>query len=217
MYRLFPYPFVCSLAALAPLNDFPIGIALGIDYLTSAYITESDDFVTVAKRKRDIFGPGTERNVQQSNVLLHLDYQDSCPEVSIPDGGTTISLVGQKFKISDFGGVGQIASPEKLENLATRLKYFVRIALSDSQPPELKDFRRIIFSGDAPASEFQKIRETIIKVIPDFADRFSEGINPAWVSAVGAARKAREYVLNPPNWDYEFQEQVYGDESHDEL
>ncbi|KAF7917202.1 uncharacterized protein EAE98_010307 [Botrytis deweyae] len=154
---------------------------------------------------------------QESNLLLHFDYQDSRLEVSITDGGTKISLVEQRFKIPDFGGVGQIASLEKLEHLAARLKYFVKIALSDSQPPELTEFRRIIFSGNAPASEFQKIRETIIKVIPDFTDRFSEGIDPAWVSAVGAARRAKEYMLNPPNWDYEFQEQVYGDESHDEL
>ncbi|TGO21191.1 hypothetical protein BPAE_0234g00030 [Botrytis paeoniae] len=136
---------------------------------------------------------------QESNLLLHFDYQDSRLEVSITDGGTKISSVEQRFKIPDFGGVGQIASPKKLEHLATRLKYFVKIALSDSQPPELTEFRRIIFSGDAPASEFQKIRETIIKVIPDFADRFSEGIDASWVSAVGAARRAREYMLNPPD------------------
>ncbi|THV55233.1 hypothetical protein BGAL_0011g00120 [Botrytis galanthina] len=317
MYRFFPYLFACSLAALAPSNDFP-------------YITESDDFVMVAKvnttqdwknytyskpgywdysdehekeiysdselkelfnitlsaiqketetklnRPIEVLGityldvmigdlnnlldvaieilPGMKdgsqlRNYlhsmrlgyrlntaetlgypagtdidQESNLLLHFDYQDSCLEVSITDGGTTISLVEQNFKIPDFGGVGQIApvheaetttkrsgfvylrppkiylssclyqeqrwifvnqeandvlQPEKLENLATRLKCFVRIALSDSLPPELKDFRRIIFSGDASASEFQKIRQAIIKVIPDFADRFSEGIDPA--------------------------------------
>lgn len=47
---------------------------------------------------------------QESNLLLHFDYQDSCLEVSITDGGTTISLVEQKFKIPDFGGVGRIAS-----------------------------------------------------------------------------------------------------------
>ncbi|TGO15827.1 hypothetical protein BTUL_0035g00310 [Botrytis tulipae] len=285
MYRLFPYLFACSLAALTTSNDFPVGIALGIDYLTSAYITESDDFVMVAKvnttqdwknytsskpgywaygdkHEKEIYSdselkelfnvtlspiqketdtklnrpiellgityldvmigdlnnlldvaieilPGMKDGSQlrnylhsmrlgyclntaealeypagtdideESNLLLHFDYQDSCLEVSITDRGTITSLVEQKFNIPDFGGVGQIACPEKLENLATRLKYFVRIALSDSQPPELKDFRRIIFSGDAPASESQKIRETIIKVIPGFADRFSEGIDPA--------------------------------------
>ncbi|TGO90571.1 hypothetical protein BPOR_0059g00140 [Botrytis porri] len=153
---------------------------------------------------------GTDIN-QESNLLLHFGYQDSCLEVSMTDGGTITSLVEQRFEIPDFGGVGQIASLEKLEHLASRLKYFIRIPLSDSQPPALTEFRSIVFSGNATASEFQKICEIIIKVILEFADRFSEGINPAWVSAVGAARRAREYMLNPQNWDHGFQDQVYED------
>lgn len=63
-------------------------------------------------------------------------------------------------------------------------------------PVELSDFKCITFSGDAPASEFQKIREAIIKTVPEFSDRFIENIEPRWAGAVGAARLAREHRLN---------------------
>lgn len=71
------------------------------------------------------------------------------------------------------------------------------IAELEHNPATLKDFRRIVFSGDAPDSEFQKIREVIVKVFPDFSERFAGGIDPKWVAAVGAARLAREWKLTP--------------------
>ena len=67
----------------------------------------------------------------------------------------------------------------------------------------------ITFSGDAPASEFQKIRESIIKAVPEFSGRFIESIEPRWAGAVGAARLAREYRLNPEAFQIE---ECYHDE-----
>jgi len=87
-----------------------------------------------------------------------------------------------------------------------------------SNPPvQHTDFKHIIFSGDAPASEFKRVRELIIKAVPEFSDRFIEDIEPGWVGAVGAARRAREYRLNPPVID--IAEQIYESEEggHDEL
>jgi hypothetical protein len=84
-------------------------------------------------------------------------------------------------------------------------------------PVQLTDFRRIVFSGDAPASEFNKIRETIINAVPELSDRFIEGIEPRWVAAVGAARLARAYKLNPEM--FQSQELIYDDKPnlHNEL
>ena len=62
-----------------------------------------------------------------------------------------------------------------------------------------EDFRFIIFSGGANSSEFQKIRRAVIDVVPDFSDRFMDSIDPFWVSAVGAARCAKEFAINPPD------------------
>jgi len=78
------------------------------------------------------------------------------------------------------------------------------------------DFRCIIFSGDAPASEFQKIRESVIKAVPEFSDHFIENIEPRWVGAVGAARLAREQRLNPHA--FEIEGQIYEKKGfHNEL
>lgn len=67
-----------------------------------------------------------------------------------------------------------------------------------SCPTQLEDYRRIVFSGEAAASEFGKIRVAVTDVVPDFADRFLDSIDPLWVSAIGAARLARENTLHPP-------------------
>ena len=108
-----------------------------------------------------------------------------------------------------------------LEYLGTRTEALINVELCgpstrNDSPPQLSDFRRIIFSGDAPASEFKKIRELIIKTIPEFSDRFIENIEPRWVGAVGAARLARIYKLYPHL--YEIQGQIYErTDPHDEL
>lgn len=36
-----------------------------------------------------------------------------------------------------------------------------------------------------------------MKIYPQFADRFVEGIEPRWIAAVGAAKLARIYKLQP--------------------
>ena len=60
------------------------------------------------------------------------------------------------------------------------------------------------------------MREAIIKAVPEFSDRFLDDIKPGWVGAVGAARRAREYRLNPPVID--IAEQIYDSDGwHDEL
>lgn len=63
-------------------------------------------------------------------------------------------------------------------------------------PAELSDIRRIIFTGDASASEFEKIRTVVVEMYPDFENRFVEGIEPRWVAAVGAAKLARLFKFD---------------------
>lgn len=84
-------------------------------------------------------------------------------------------------------------------------------------PVKLSNFKRITFSGDAPPSEFQKIREAIIKAVPEFSDHFVENVEPRWAGAVGAARLAREHRLHPEIFGIE--EQIYDTKNnlHDEL
>ncbi|RDW79830.1 hypothetical protein BP6252_04468 [Coleophoma cylindrospora] len=163
---------------------------------------------------------GTDINLEDSH-LLHFDYQNSLLKVSITAIGTDTTQVKRHFRIPDFGGTTQIASPKQLEYLCTRTKALIKVELSSTSgsyelPPQLSDFRRIIFSGDAPASEFKKIREAITKTIPEFSDRFIEDIEPGWVGAVGAARLAKIYKSYPHL--FEIQEQIYENPApHDEL
>lgn len=313
------------LALASSSEDFPIGISLGADYITSAYITENDGFVTAANvettqawkefshsllridrdakgnreytesevkkllvtefssireatsaklnREVEILGitypayiadngyirslldaaiqtlPGMKDGTQvwpylhsirkanqldnaktlgypagtnidlEDNLLLQLDYQNSLLEVSITSITTEATAVERQFRISDFGGARQVASPKKLEYLGTRVKALINEELSRpfDIPVELSDFKRITFSGDAPASEFQKIREAIIKAVPEFSDRFINSIKPRWAGAVGAARLARKHRLNPEV--FRIQEQIYDTKEnvHDEL
>lgn len=100
-----------------------------------------------------------------------------------------------------------------LENLRTRTKSLVKAELSRSA--QLSDFRRIVFSGDAPASEFKKIQETIVEAVPEFSERFSNRVEPKWAGAIGAAMLAKEIWSNPKAFDIE--EQVYESSPHDEL
>jgi len=104
-----------------------------------------------------------------------------------------------------------VLQPKKLEYLGPRIKALIDEELSRpfGPPAQLSAFRRITFSGDAPASEFQKIRESIIKAVPEFSDRFIESIEPRWAGAVGAARLAREHRLNPEAFQIE---ECYHDE-----
>jgi hypothetical protein len=102
-----------------------------------------------------------------------------------------------------------VLQPKKLEYLGTRTKALINEELSKPFDPavQLSDFKRITFSGDAPTSEFKKIRESIMKAVPEFSDRFIENIEPRWAGAVGAARLAREHRLNPQFFG--IQEQIY--------
>jgi len=62
-----------------------------------------------------------------------------------------------------------------------------------------EDFRFILFSGEAGLSEFQKIREAIVEVVPKFFDRFpKDPINTFWVGAVGAGRQAKDFSIKQP-------------------
>ncbi|PVH70826.1 hypothetical protein DL98DRAFT_597488 [Cadophora sp. DSE1049] len=163
---------------------------------------------------------GTDIDLEDSH-LVHFDYQNSLLKVSIAAIGTDATNVKRHFRILNFGGAGQIPTPKELEYLSTRTKALIKAELSEpptpyASPTQLSDFRRIIFSGDAPASEFEKIREAITKIIPEFSDRFMENIEPKWVGAVGAARLARVYKLYP--YLYEIQGQIYEEvDPHDEL
>lgn len=312
-------------ALAASSEDFPIGISLGTDYITSAYITENDDFVTTANvkttrawkdfcrsllridreaketreytksevnellvttlssireatkaklnREVEILGitypdyiedhgyirnlldvaiqilPGIKDGTQawpylhsirkayqldnaktlgypagtnidrEDNLLLHFDYQNSLLEVSITAITTDGTSVERHFRIADFGGTRQVASPKKLEYLGTRMQALIKEELPRSfgPPAQLSAFRRITFSGDAPASEFKKIRESIIKAIPEFSDRFIENIEPRWAGAIGAAMLAREHTLNPQNFVIQEQTYEWKMDQHDEL
>lgn len=64
---------------------------------------------------------------------------------------------------------------------------------------QLEDFRFIIFSGEAKPSEFRKIREAVVEVIPEFENRFLHDIDPFWVGAVGIAKWAKKATLDPPD------------------
>ncbi|TVY23259.1 hypothetical protein LHYA1_G007940 [Lachnellula hyalina] len=154
----------------------------------------------------------------EENLLLHFDYQNSVLKASITAITERTTNIERHFRIVDFGGPKQVASPKRLEYLSLRTKALINEELSipSSAPVQLTDFKRIIFSGDAPASEFKKVREAIIKAVPEFSDRFLDDIKPGWVGAVGAARRAREYRLNPPVID--IAEQIYDSDGwHDEL
>ena len=80
------------------------------------------------------------------------------------------------------------------------------------EPTRLKDFRFIIFSGEAMPSEFDKVRQVITELIPEFTDRFRDTVDPFWVGAIGAARCAKEFAINPPNsrdqFDFQMAERV---------
>lgn len=333
MYWRFSYLLTGVLATLrfvpsalaSSSEDFPIGISLGTDYITSAYITENNDFITAASvkttrawrgfsysllqidrgakenreytksevnellvaelssireatkaklnREVEILGitypayvfdggyirnlldvaiqilPGIESGAQawpylhstrkahqldnakalgfpagtnidlEDSLLLHFDYQNSLLEVSITSIGTEITTVERHFRIIDFGGTRQVASLKELEYLGTRTKALVNEELSRALDPPVvhTNFKHVIFSGDAPASEFKKIRESIIKAVPEFYDRFIENIEPRWAGAVGAARLARKYRLYPQL--FTIQEQTYArtKDPHNEL
>jgi hypothetical protein len=104
-----------------------------------------------------------------------------------------------------------------LEDLRARTKSLIKEELS--QPYDiaiqLSDFRRIVFSGDAPASEFKKIQKAIIEAVPEFSDRFVDKVEPKWAGAFGAAILAKEIQTNPEA--FEIHGQVYESSPHDEL
>jgi hypothetical protein len=82
----------------------------------------------------------------------------------------------------------------------------------------MSDFRGVVFSGDAPTAEFEKIRDLIIKTVPEFSDRFIGIVEPMWAGAVGAARLAQLHKLYPDG--FQIDDQCYKDLDkfpHDEL
>ncbi|KAL2063536.1 hypothetical protein VTL71DRAFT_5341 [Oculimacula yallundae] len=152
------------------------------------------------------YPPGTDID-KEDNLLLHIDYQNGLLEVVSSDVRKDTTNIQSYLRMFDYGGPSQIASPKDLEELRTRIKKLVArdLALSHSTyfpPYKLSDYRRIVFSGDASASEFRKIREAITEAIPEFADLFFEtgDLEPRWAGAVGAARLAKEFQLFPERW-----------------
>lgn len=89
---------------------------------------------------------------------------------------------------------------EELAELKVRFKKLLDEQYQDNRRCQThpKDFRFIIFSGEALPSEFLKIRDAVIEVVPAFSDKCRDEIDPHWVAAIGAAEQAKEYVLNPP-------------------
>jgi hypothetical protein len=63
---------------------------------------------------------------------------------------------------------------------------------------QLSNFRFIIFSGEASSSEFDKIRQAIADVFPEFSSGFLDTIDPFWVEAIAAAFRAKEFAIKPP-------------------
>ncbi|CZR56957.1 uncharacterized protein PAC_06846 [Phialocephala subalpina] len=89
---------------------------------------------------------------------------------------------------------------KELADLKVRFKKLLDEQYQDNRCCQThpEDFRFIIFSGEALPSEFLKIRDAVIEVVPAFSDKCRDEIDPHWVAAIGAAEQAKEYVLNPP-------------------
>lgn len=215
------YPaYIADHGYIRNLLDVAIQILPGIKDGTQAwpYLHSIRKAYQLDNAKTLGYPAGTNIDLEDS-LLLQFDYQNSLLEVSITAIVTEVTTMERHFQIADFGGARQIASPKKLEYLGTRIKALINEELSRpfDPPVQLSDFKRITFSGDAPASEFKKIRESIIKAVPEFSDRFIENIEPRWAGAVGAARLAREHRLNPQVFG--IQEQFYErkKDPHDEL
>ncbi|PQE30190.1 vitamin H transporter protein [Rutstroemia sp. NJR-2017a WRK4] len=166
---------------------------------------------------------GTNTNIQDS-MGLHIDYQHGLLDVTATDIVQDFTYSSSSFQIVDFGNGKQAASSAQLETFKLRLRKLIDGELAPPAnaghlPAQLEDFRYIIFSGTAPQSEFQKLRESIIEAIPEFSDRFiKDSIDPEWVGAVGAARRARQYqVEGPYDWS-NLGYVIHDDEAkHDEL
>lgn len=77
-----------------------------------------------------------------------------------------------------------------------------------------EDFRFIIFSGDASTSEFEKIRAAIKEVIPEFLNIIKNSIDPAWVAAIGSARRWKELKHRDSHNLFDFQ-RIEGDDKAD--
>ncbi|PQE05075.1 vitamin H transporter protein [Rutstroemia sp. NJR-2017a BVV2] len=333
--RLFMLIFATLISIVVSVStssskDLAVGISLGLDYITSAYITETDDFVTVARvesiqdwknfyysllkmgrgykrgpreykdsqvnellaktflsikeatetklnqqveilsitypfcisdqgYRSNLFEAATEvlpgmkditqfwmyfhsirqayklntaealgypagTNIDhQDSMLLHIDYQDSLLDVAATDILGDFTGVTSSFQIFDFGNGKQAASPAQLETFKLRLRKLIDGELAPPTnaghlPAQLEDFRYVIFSGTAPQSEFQKLRESIIEAVPEFSDRFiKDSIDPEWVGAVGAARRAKVYqVEGPPSWDH-WEYVIHDETKHNEL
>ena len=57
--------------------------------------------------------------------------------------------------------------------------------------------RAIITSGAAPLSDFVELRQAIQEVLPGLRDKIYNSIDPWFVSAIGAAWRARHIAQNP--------------------
>ncbi|KUJ21735.1 uncharacterized protein LY89DRAFT_778119 [Mollisia scopiformis] len=145
------------------------------------------------------YDPGFD--IEDSNsLLIYFDYQTEFLEVSIVGVAKYYHVRERWFRIEGFGGTDNIASDEEIVDMKARFRDLLDAQALDHGcgPTQLEDYRRIVFSGEAVASEFEKIRIAVTKVVPDFIDGFRDFIDPQWVSAFGAARMAKENTLNPP-------------------
>jgi hypothetical protein len=189
------------------------------------------------------YPPGTDIE-ETNNLLLHFDYQNEFLEVSIMDVTVDVDLRVRFFRIDGFGGSERrvsvrscirpslyrpnISQPEDLADLKTRFQALLDEQIADNKYSQTQpeDFRFIIFSGEGAPPEFLKISQVIAEVAPEIASRIRLSIDPFWVGAVGAARRAKEFAIKQPvtHIDYQMADgvdpNVYGghslrDQSHE--
>ncbi|KAL2067985.1 hypothetical protein VTL71DRAFT_16083 [Oculimacula yallundae] len=133
-------------------------------------------------------------------LLVHIEYQKAYLTVSIMAVEVEINMRERDFRVDGFGGKQFAASPAEISDLTQRFKTLIDDQIRDNRywQTQLSDFRSIILSGEAPASEFALIHEAVIKAVPEFAGRLRSEIDPLWVAAVGAAVQAKKHAIEPP-------------------
>ncbi|KUJ21733.1 uncharacterized protein LY89DRAFT_381948 [Mollisia scopiformis] len=190
-------PYVSTLARIA-IREYP---EVTTPYQVRPYL----DCVRMAYglNTSEALGYGLSLDLDEYNsLLLHVDYQKDFLEVSIMSVTEHVDNRERILCIDKFGGSGndKSATSEELAELKDRFQKLLEEQIRDNQycQTQPEDFRLIIFSGSAPASEFQRIREAIVEIVPNFSERFRDEIDPFWVGARGAAQNAREYTINPP-------------------
>ena len=68
------------------------------------------------------------------------------------------------------------------------------------------DVRAIVLSGEASQTAFEELRSAIREVLPQLQEKVRDTIDPLFVPAIGAARRAREFVQSPEKWRFPSEE-----------